>query len=176
MLGPRLDGAGGVSLRPQSRAELEVILPLQALPEASRFWGPRFGRYGRSAAGERLRQNESDARSVNWSVYLGEEPVGFTGIFHIDWVRRDAETGIFLGRADLYGSGIATEALRLRTRYAREQLRLHRLYNYVALTNRGSRRASEKAGYREIGRFEEGWYRAGEWVADWLGEVLLDQP
>ena len=44
---------------------------------------------------------------------LGDYPQA-TGVFDIDWVSRDGETGIFIGRHDLYGRGIASEAVRLR--------------------------------------------------------------
>lgn len=172
MLGPRLDGAGGVSLRAPTLDDTKLFQRMQAQPETTRFWGPRFGEFTDARAEERFKRQAASPSSVSWSIYFGEEPVGFTGIFDIDWVRRDGESGLFIGRHDLYGRGIASEAVRLRTAFAWRELRLHRVHNWIALTNRGSRRANEKSGYREIGRFERAWFRSGEWTTEWLGEAL----
>ena len=85
---------------------------------------------------------------------------------------RDAESGIFIGRHDLYGKGIASEAIRLRTAYAWSELRLRRVHNWIGLRNRGSRRANEKAGYRQMGRYPRSWFRSGQWHEEWLGEIF----
>ena len=174
MLGPRIVGNNEVSLEPGTAADFRIFDRLQQEPEVRRFWGPRFGDYGDAAAEARFLRNARNADGVTWSIHYRSEAVGFTGIFHIDWVSRDAETGMFIGRADLYGRGIAGEVVRLRTEFARRDLRLRRLHNWIALPNRGSRRANEKAGYREMGRFEGAWVRSGEAVAEWLGEILLE--
>ncbi len=176
MLGPILLGTAGVSLRPPTLAEAQLLQRMQTLPETTRFWGPRYGEYTAAHVEERFKRFVSGESSVNWSIHLDQEAVGFTGIFHIDWIRRDAETGIFIGRPDLYGKGVATEAIRLRTAFAWRELRLHRLHNWIGLTNRGSRRANERAGYTEIGRFEQAWFRSGEWVTEWLGEARNPDP
>lgn len=173
MLGPRLEGSGGTSLQPLTMSEWKSLQAMQTLPETTRFWGPRFGEFTAAKAEERYRRNATDPGQVTWSIHYGGEAVGFTGIFDIDWVSRDGETGIFIGRSDLYGRGIAGEAVRLRTAFARDTLRLHRVHNWIALTNRGSRRANEKAGYGEMGRLEQAWFRSGEWVTEWLGERVF---
>src|SRR5204863_6213413 len=100
---------------------------------------------------------------------------GGTGIFHIDWIRRDGESGLFIGRHDLYGRGIASEAVRLRTIFAWSHLRMHRVHNWIALQNRGSRRANEKAGYQRIGLLEHDTFRSGEWIDEWMGEIFPEQ-
>jgi RimJ/RimL family protein N-acetyltransferase len=62
--------------------------------------------------------------------------------------------------------------MRLRTRFAFEELNLHKLSTEVFAENVASRRALEKAGYRGIGlRREERWAE-GAWHDMWLGEIL----
>jgi RimJ/RimL family protein N-acetyltransferase len=107
-----------------------------------------------------------------WSIAYQDETVGFTGIFDIDWVRRDGETGIFIGRSDLYGKGIASEAVRLRMAYIWKELNLHRTHNWIALPNRGSWRANQKSGYRQVGTYPHSLYRSGAWIDEWLGEAF----
>lgn len=175
MLGPRIVGNGGVELRPGTLEEYKLSFEWFAQPETSRFWSPRSGNWTEENAKERFERVAKSQDSVNWTIALDGEPVGFTGIFNIDWIARDGESGLFVGRHDLYGRGIATESVRLRTQYAWSALRLHRVHNWIALQNRGSRRANEKAGYRQIGLFERYGYRSGGWMDDWMGEVFPEK-
>lgn len=178
MLGPRIEGRNGVSLRPQTLEDQRLFARWSALPETTRFWAPRQGNWSEERLEERFKRMAADRNSVSWTIAYraadaaAAEAVGFAGIFDIDWVSRDGESGIFIGRHDLYGRGIASEAVRLRTEFAWRDLRLHRVHNWIALTNRGSRRANEKAGYRRIGLLERYGYRSGEWLHDWMGEVF----
>ena len=115
---------------------------------------------------------EDDGATVLGVAADVRDPVGMTGLFDINWITRDAESGIFIGRHDLYGKGIASEAIRLRTAYAWSELRLRRVHNWIGLRNRGSRRANEKAGYRQMGRYPRSWFRSGQWHEEWLGEIF----
>ena len=42
----------------------------------------------------------------------------------------------------------------------------------ATLRNRGSRRANEKGGYRQMGLMKRYTFRSGQWYDDWLGEVF----
>ena len=125
-----------------------------------------------ATAEERLKRHLESGDSVSWSIAYGGETVGFTGIFDIRWTDRDGETGIFIGRHDLYGKGIASEAVRLRMAFAWNELGLHRTHNWIALANQGSWRANQKSGYSQIGTYPRSWFRSGEWFDEWLGEAF----
>jgi len=172
MFGPRVDGRNGVSLVPSTLEHFKLHLPWMLQPEVGRFWGPRFGEMTTERQEERFKKTGEDQTQFMWTISYHDEPVGFTGIFDIDWVRRDGESGIFIGRHDLFGRGIASEAVRLRTRFAWQELRLHRVHNWIAHANRGSRRANEKSGYTQMGLFERSYFRSGEWYDEWLGEAF----
>jgi RimJ/RimL family protein N-acetyltransferase len=174
MFGPRLDGGQGTILRPPVREDYDLFAKWQLLPEVTRFWGPRFTTRGAADAEERMKKDGESQTSLSWSIAYQEETVGFTGIFDIDWVSRDGETGIFIGRHDLYGKGIASEAVRLRMAYIWNELGLRRTHNWIALPNRGSWRANQKSGYVQIGTYPRSWYRSGEWIDEWLGEAFPD--
>ena len=175
MLGPRLVGRNGIELRPPTLDDHLQELEWLAQPEATRFWSPRHGNWTRERVEERFKKRVTDLTQVSWAVAYQGETVGFTGIFDIDWIRRDGESGLFIGRHDLYGRGIASEAVRLRTRFAWSHLRLHRVHNWIALQNRGSRRANVKAGYTQVGLFEKSEYRSGAWIDEWMGEIFPEQ-
>jgi RimJ/RimL family protein N-acetyltransferase len=172
MFGPRIDGRNGVSLVPTTLEQFKLHVPWTLQPEIGRFWGPRYTDRTEESQEERFKKAGEDHTQVQWTITYQDEPVGSTGIFDIDWVRRDGESGIFIGRHDLFGRGIATEAVRLRTDFAWRELRLHRVHNWIALANRGSRRANEKAGYRKMGLYRQSWFRSGEWYDEWLGEAF----
>jgi len=141
-------------------------------PGPSRFWGGRAADLREEKIKERFQDSAKAEDQILWSIAYEGETVGFTGLFDIDWIARGAESGVFIGRSDLYGRGIASEAVRLRTEFAWSELRLHRVHNWIALGNRGSRRANQKAGYRQIGLMKNVWFRSGEWHHGWLGEVF----
>jgi RimJ/RimL family protein N-acetyltransferase len=172
MFGPRLVGESGIELRPPVKEDFDVFDAASLLPEVTRFWGPRLATEGPEEREERMKRWGNDPSGVTWTITYQGEPVGFTGVFNIDWVRRDGETGIFIGRHDLYGRGIASEAVRLRMAYIWNELALHRTHNWIALPNQGSWRANQKSGYAQVGTLPRSWFRSGEWVNEWLGEAF----
>jgi RimJ/RimL family protein N-acetyltransferase len=171
MFGPRLEGANGVALIPPTLEHYKLQISWILQPEIDRFWGPRFGELTHERQQDRFRKTGEDSTQIMWTIEYQGDPVGYTGIFDIDWIRRDGESGILIGRADLFGRGIASEAVRLRTRFAWRELRLHRVHNWIALANRGSRRANEKSGYKQMGVYRKSFFRSGEWYDEWLGEA-----
>ncbi len=172
MLGPRLVGRNGVSLVPPTLDHFKLHPRWMSEPEVGRFWGPRFGEMTDERQEKRFKDTAESGTQVQWTIVYHDEPVGFTGIFGIDWVHRDGESGIFIGRHDLYGRGIASEAVRLRTGFAWRELRLHRVHNWIAHANRGSRRANEKSGYTQMGLQPRSFFRSGDWYDEWLGEAF----
>lgn len=172
MFGPRLVGANGIELRVPTLDDGKQMVAWMREPEPTRFWGGRIGDYRDEEIESRHRKNADDPSSVNWTIAYQGESIGMTGLFDIDWIARDCESGIFIGRHDLYGRGIASEAIRLRTAFAWRELGLHRVHNWISFRNRGSRRANEKAGYRQMGLMKRWFFRSGQWYDDWLGEVF----
>jgi RimJ/RimL family protein N-acetyltransferase len=172
MFGPRLIGDHGIELRPPVREDYTLFTRWQLEPATTRFWGPRFVTQTPQEEEERFKKDNESTTALLWTIAYQDETAGFTGIFGIDWVRRDGETGIFIGRADLYGKGIASEAVRLRMAYIWNELGLRRTHNWIALPNRGSWRANQKSGYTQVGTYPRSWFRSGEWIDEWLGEAF----
>jgi RimJ/RimL family protein N-acetyltransferase len=172
MFGPRIAGDQGTDLRTPTREDYVLFGKWQLEPGATRFWGPRWTSQTPAEEEERMKKDGDSRTAYLWSIAYRDETVGFTGIFDIDWVRRDGETGIFIGRSDLYGRGIASEAVRLRMAYVWKELGLHRTHNWIALPNRGSWRANQKSGYSQVGTYPQSLYRSGAWIDEWLGEAF----
>lgn len=172
MLGPIVAGRNGVRLTPTTLEEFRRWADWQAQPEATYFWGPRAGEWTREKLEEEYREMASAPDAIGWSIYVDDRHVGFNGIFHIDWVSRQGESGIFIGEHALYRRGVASEAIRLRTDFAFRELNLHRVYNWVAYENVGSRRANEKAGYRQRLLAPKVLRRGVRHLDIWAGEIL----
>ena len=79
-----------------------------------------------------------------------------------------------IGDKSEWRRGYASEAMRLRTDYAFMELGLRKVWTGVWLPNAGSRRALEKAGYRQCGLMRRHVFVDGQWHDVWLAEVLRE--
>ena len=98
--------------------------------------------------------------------------IGFVGLHAIAWRRRCASGGLFLGERDAWGQGYATDAVRVRTRFAFDQLGLHRVEGHTF--NPAMRRVYEKCGYRCEGVQRSKFWRDGRWHDVALYAILED--
>jgi RimJ/RimL family protein N-acetyltransferase len=114
------------------------------------------------------------AHDVTFAIELIEtgEHIGMSGVHQIHWVTRTALTGSLIGRRDLHGKGVGTEAFNLRTRYCFETLNLTALYSEFLDGNLASRRMQEKGGYRIWGVKPKAIYKGGRSI-DCVQTVLL---
>jgi ribosomal-protein-alanine N-acetyltransferase len=103
------------------------------------------------------RENE-----LHWAI-LTEDigHVGFIALQQIEWRARSALGGIVLGERRAWGRGFATDAVRVRTRFAFEQLGLHRIEGHTI--NPAMRRVYEKCGYHYEGAARQKYWRDGCW-------------
>jgi len=92
---------------------------------------------------------------------LGGEHIGFTGLHRIDWRNGVALTGTVIGRRDLWGSGLGTDTVRVRSAYAFTVLGLRLLLSEVFADNRASLHMLARTGYREVGRIPGRYFKGG---------------
>jgi len=173
MFGPVLKGEH-ITLRPADDADPPRFLPWIADMEVTRYLGRRTGAalYQEVDFFKKVGESKID---VIWIIEAEGEAVGATGIHEIDWLNAHAITGTLIGRKDKWGKGIATEAMRLRTRYAFRELNLTKLMTEVFMDNAASRRALERNGYKTVGIHRHLFFTGGKWHDVWLGEVLRDE-
>lgn len=115
---------------------------------------------------DRMCQPAPDATDVSFAIeLLGEieEHIGFTGLHQIEWRHGVAQTGLLIGRAQLWRRGLGTDAMCVRTRYAFEVLGLRLLLSQVFAENTASLRALAHVGYREVGRLPQRYWKRGAW-------------
>ena len=173
MFGPVLKGER-VTLRPADDSDPPRFLPWIADMEVTRYLGRRTGAALYQEVDFFKRVGEAKD-TVLWIIEADGEAVGATGIHEIDWQNAHATTGILIGAKDKWGKGIASEAMRLRTRYAFRELNLHKLMTEVFVGNVASRRALEKNGYRIVGVRKDHFFTSGTWHDMWIGEVTREE-
>jgi RimJ/RimL family protein N-acetyltransferase len=174
VLGPILH-AGAVSLEPPRREDMPTYLSwFQEAPEIGRFL------WGRPAIPTLVQQEEwfdNAARSneeVDWRIVVEGRTVGRASIFNIDWRNRHAETALLIGEPSLWGRGIASAAVRLRTGFAFDELGLERLDTLSLAGNIGMHRALERSGYQKLATLRRFAYGHGEWHDAYLLELLRE--
>jgi RimJ/RimL family protein N-acetyltransferase len=172
MLGPVLRGEH-VTLRPADDSDPPRLVPWFGDLEVTRYLGRRMA-VALYYEVDILKKFGEAEDTVFWMIEAEGETIGATGIHRIDWINAHGTTGIVLGAKDKWRKGHATEAMRLRTRYAFRDLNLHKLLSEAFVANVASRRALEKNGYRTIGISRDHFFTGGRWQDIWLGELLRE--
>lgn len=93
----------------------------------------------------------------------GDRLIGDTGIQGINWVNRNAETGIVLGE-ESRGRGYGSEAAKLVLEYCFDTLGLHRVVARVLATNPRSLACHQGVGYRKESSERHVYFRNGQWI------------
>jgi RimJ/RimL family protein N-acetyltransferase len=172
VFGPEIRGEKCI-LRPPRKEDLATIQKWFEDPEVIRFI-PGIGPMSDSQEEEWFKRVGEDPNAVQWVIEVGGKPVGVTGIGGINWRHGNGETGINIGDKSLWRKGIATEAIALRTAFCFRELNLHKIKTRAFVENEASKRALQKAGYRESGIQREEMYKDGGWHDIWMGEVMRE--
>jgi [ribosomal protein S5]-alanine N-acetyltransferase len=86
------------------------------------------------------------------------EFLGLGMLVHLDWDGRQGEIGYVVGQA-ARGRGVATRTLRLLTDWGLSNLGLERIELWIDVTNPGSERVAERAGYVREGVLRSYWFK-----------------
>lgn len=138
-------------------------------PEVIRFLETRWSEHNdasiREFVGE-MRQSPDDYLFAIVET-ASERHVGNIKLGPVNSVHRHADISYFIGERDAWGKGIATEAIRLATRFGFERLGLHRVQAVVNSANLRSAGALERAGY-----IREGVAREKLWTGEGWGDQV----
>ena len=170
MFGPVLKGEK-VTLRPPVDGDPAKFIEWFADLEVTRYLGTAFPVSLQQEEDFFKRVGESK-NDVWWAIEAEGRTIGASGIHRIDWINAHAITGTVIGDKTCWRKGYGSEAMALRTEYAFRQLNLHKLKSGAFMENEPSKRALQKAGYRQAGVFREDFWRDGKWHDHWEAEVL----
>jgi RimJ/RimL family protein N-acetyltransferase len=173
MFGPILRGER-VRLEPPSSEDLPTYRAWFSNPEVTRTLLARFAP-SEKAEEEWFERAGASEDQLYWRIVANEKTIGNTGIHRIDWINRGGRTGLVIGDTTAWGKGYASEAVKLRTEYAFNELGLERLGSESFVENIPMHRALEKSGYQKIGRERKAIFRSGCWHDLYLFEVLREE-
>jgi RimJ/RimL family protein N-acetyltransferase len=175
MYGPILEGKH-IRLEPPRSDYAQDYIRWAADPRATLFMDSRnpVSLQMQQRWFEEMAASEHD---MVWSIVLRENGtlIGDTGLHRIDWRHRQAYSRLMIGEAAMWGRGYGSEVVALRTAYAFLELGLEKIMSTVHSGNERSRRALERAGYRQCGLLRHNRFYNGTWHDEWMGEVLRDE-
>ncbi len=87
--------------------------------------------------------------------------IGNCGAHTLDHKNGIADIGIFIGRPELWGKGLGTEAFYLLIRYLHEELRMHRVELEVFASHAAGIRSYQKLGFVQEGVRRQALFRRG---------------
>jgi RimJ/RimL family protein N-acetyltransferase len=170
VFGPVLKGEK-VALRPPSDGDAALFIQWFADLEVTRYLASAFPSSLQAEEDffKRIGESKND---VWWVIEAEGRTIGASGIHRINWIDANATTGTLIGDKSCWRKGYGSESMALRTEYAFRQLNLHKLRSGAFMENAPSKRALEKAGYREVGIHREDVWRDGKWHDHWIAEIL----
>jgi RimJ/RimL family protein N-acetyltransferase len=99
---------------------------------------------------------------IVWAIIAEtDRHIGFIGLHAINWRNRWATGGLLIGDRSAWGRGYASDAVKVRTRFAFGELGLHRIEGHTM--NPAMKRVYEKCGYQHEGVARRKFWRDGRW-------------
>jgi ribosomal-protein-alanine N-acetyltransferase len=156
---------------PESEQHLENALHWLNDPETAILLDFNWGVSRRQEVAFFERMEAQRDTDMHWALLdENDRHIGFVGLHQIDWRARCATGGLLIGERSVWGRGYATDAVRTRTRFAFEQLGLHRIEGHSL--NPAMCRVYEKCGYRHEGTARQKRWRNGRWLDAELFAIL----
>ena len=124
-----------------------------------------------------VQQMAESTQDYLFGIYLNSNNnhIGNIKIGAINQLHRFGDIGLFIGDKNMWGKGIAVEAISLATKYAFLELNLHKLIAGIYDGNQRSTKAFLRNGYRECGRLKEQRFYQGNYVDEILVEILKSE-
>ncbi len=145
-LGPRHE-PGIDTLLADSDVRRHTRVPSDPPPGFAATW---LGRY---------EEGWADASRAGFAIEGHDgEFLGLGMFVRLDWEGRQGEIGYVVGAA-ARGRGVATRTLRLLTEWGFSHLELERIELWIDVTNPGSERVAERAGYVREGVLRSYWFK-----------------
>ena len=139
-------------------------------PEVNQFLEIRFVRHTLPALKKYIAKVLKNPDTIFLAIILkdGYKHIGNIKLGPIDKNHKLAEIGIMIGDKNSWGNGYATDAIKLLTDYAFNELKLHKIIAGAYENNIGSVKAFLKLGFCEEGRRKKHFLYNGKWIDDVL--------
>lgn len=162
-LDPRIE-AERLYLRRLRRNDVsETYLAWMHVPQINQYLESRFQEHTVATLSEFVVTMAGDPHNLFTGIFLkrGDRHIGNIKLGPINAHHSHAEIGLLIGDEECWGKGYASEAIGALTRFAFEEINLHKIVAGAYEDNAGSTRAFEKAGYRREGTLSSHWWSNG---------------
>ncbi len=120
---------------------------------------------------ENSAKNTSD-RNFNIIELKNNKLIGTTGLEQINWIRRSAVLGIFIGDKDYRDNGYGTEAIKLLLEYGFKYLNLHSIRLELIAINERAHKCYLKCGFKDTGKSREEIFLNGKYYDKLYMDIL----
>lgn len=102
-----------------------------------------------------------------------QQLIGACGLCYIDWINRNADFSIYIGKDNLYIDDIyAIDTARIMIKYGFEELNMHRLWAEIYDFDRLKKSMFEKLGFELEGRHRQTHWTQGKWCDSLFYSIL----
>lgn len=103
------------------------------------------------------------------------ELLGACGLCYIDWINRNADFSIYIGKDDLYiDERYAIDAAQVMMKYGFEELNLHRLWSEIYSFDEAKKVMFDRLGFKLEGVHKETHWTEGKWCDSLFYGYILD--
>lgn len=131
--------------------------------QINRYLESRFQEHSLASLAEFVEAMAGDPLNLLTGIFLKDHDrhIGNIKLGPINPRHGHADIGLLIGDPSCWGKGYATEAIRILTDFAFEEIGLNRVAAGAYAENEGSWRAFEKAGFERDALFRSHWYCEG---------------
>lgn len=162
-------------LRPIEKEDLEEIRNWKNDPEIKRSLGGFSFGFSKKDIVDWYKGNKKN--DYRWSITIKKTKrlIGFTGIYNIDNVNRNAEFGILIGDKKSYGKNYASEVTNTVLEYCFNELNLNKVYLEVLADNIPAIKVYKKNNFRIEGKLRKHIYRDGKYIDYYIMGILIHE-
>ncbi|QNK87241.1 GNAT family N-acetyltransferase [Sporosarcina sp. resist] len=156
-----------IGLRAIEKKDLNKLLEWRNKPEFRLFFREyrELGTDNQLQWYEKFVLNDPNTKMFAIVELKTNELIGACGLCYIDWVNRNADFSIYIGKDDLYIDGIyAIDAAKVMEKYGFEELNLHRLWAEIYSIDEKKIKFFKELQFVKEGQFKETLWTRGRWV------------
>lgn len=121
------------------------------------------------------RPAETHPLGIEAKTRNGWKMIGNIAFHEVDWLNHSAEIGIVIGEKAYWNKGYGTDAMKVMTRHAFDDLGLNRVFLRVLESNPGGVHCYEKAGFVKEGTLRKAAWKNGKFLDMHLMSVLRSE-
>jgi RimJ/RimL family protein N-acetyltransferase len=148
-------------LRPMRRDDAEALFLVFCDAQAMRYWSspPHGSPLLTAEVIERAQMAFMAGDGIEWAITRAGDDTAIGKIGHWRWQRTHSRSEVgFIVRRDLWGQGIAAEALAAIVEWGFRRLELHSVEAQLDADNVASQRTLERVGFRAEGRLCQSYF------------------